>query len=150
MPVTRKIVPDLPEEESKLSPGNGHLEAAQSYRRNRYDLQVRIIDLDSKQTIFSASALYLSVGDIRSSSFRLYASIRSICLSAVYQLQAILSGKPTLPPDIDLGKHDEARANQLASLLQAGKVGTGYSTVLPMNPADPREFIMITRLRKQD
>lgn len=141
MPVTRKIEPESEASPSPVTP-------PREYNRNRYDIQVRVVDLDSKQTIYSTSALFASVADVHSSSSRLHMAIRSLCMGAVYQLQAILMGKPTLPPGINLMDHDQARANQLAGLLQAGKVTPEYSTVLPGSAANPREYIMVTRLRK--
>lgn len=112
--------------------------------RKRIEIMVRAVDADTGLLLASQSCLFLSKSELIGSRFG--KAVLSMVTGLVNHCAAKLYSY-TLPSTKADTKHDRARANQLASLLQSGGASAMPSYVVPTD--DPKKFLMITELVKE-
>lgn len=133
----RKVQPEQPAETEEYIP--------RSYNDTKvFQVDVRIRD-SKGDPICILGPICFSELDGMGWSNNFQSFIGRLVHAAVNQAMAIIMGKRRPIPQ---GNFEQERRNQLAALLQAGKADPGYTTLLPVDPSDPRKFVMITEIRK--
>lgn len=141
---TRRVNPEFDDEDLQAEERT-ETQKREDPKRRRFDIQTRVVDLDTGLILYSQTSLFFAgadcggLPDIRK-------AITNMVNAALMYIAARINGG-SLPVDLSPKDHDQARAAQLAGLLTVNRVDVDPTFVLPTD--NPNEFVMVTKMRKK-